>query len=1077
MNSTVQKMNSKLEKWFFGFWVRKFRVSYLVITLIFVAWIFSMLNIPKESSPDIKFWIIAINTVYQWVSPNDMDSLITDKIEKEIKDIDWVKKITSTSGIGISSVVVELDNSANVRNALTDIKDAVDKADLPNDANDPSVIEISTNNDLMFEVLLFWDSEKFSNFELNQKAQYIKSWLEWKIPWLSSIEVWWLNRDTWLSSWSSDYEINVLVDKNKLEQLNISIAHVSNIIRSYNKNTPIGNYTIWDLNYDFRFEWELSSLDELKEIVIRSSGSSSVKLKDISIFENKYKESSIRKLWFNWNTWLNYVSLLFNKNEWRNIFDISWVAKSELEQFIKSDLSLSWLDIFYINDLSELILDDYKNLSTTAITTLVLVFITILVFVWLKESIIASILIPLSFFVTFIVLYFLWYSLNFLTNFSLVLTLWIAIDTVIVIIEAASEKMKMWYSKRSAVLLAIKDFKAPLITWTLTTLVVFLPLMFLPGVMWKFLAYIPITVFITLVAALFLALTVSATLFIKFARESKTYHVDEKLEATFSQKQKDFLEHERYWKTPELSNKVSLRDKTLRKLSLAYYNVLKKVITNNLIRRLFILWPIVLLFLSFTLSPKIWFVLFPSSDNWVIQVTIETREWTNKEYLLQYIDYIDESLDWYPELKVYNMSIWWNKIDINIELLAKTERQNLWLRNVFDVESEIMLKLKELESKWLSVAIKTISNWPPSWKAVWVKLIANNSSNFDELKNVAFEFRDFLRTIDWTRNVSTTSQESPWQFIFKFDNNKLNQVWLNPNDILNEVYLYTNGIKSWSIKSQYEDNDIILKISQFDEELSPDDINNLIINTQIWKIRVGDFANYEFTKSVSSITRENWKITITVEADLEQWVLPSSIQPIIDDYALNYQYPDSIYFSRWWENEENAELIQSVLASLFIALFLIFSILVFQFNSFRQPIIVLYSVVLAIIWVNIWLFATWNPYSITFMIWFIAMTWVVVNDAIILIDRINKNLAKWIDNIHSVIWAWKSRLQPIIVTTLTTVFWVLPLALQDEFWAWLWFTIVFWLIAWSTMTLFVIPALYYSWFLHNKPDNIKKEDL
>jgi HAE1 family hydrophobic/amphiphilic exporter-1 len=144
---------------------------------------------------------------------------------------------------------------------------------------------------------------------------------------------------------------------------------------------------------------------------------------------------------------------------------------------------------------------------------------------------------------------------------------------------------------------------------------------------------------------------------------------------------------------------------------------------------------------------------------------------------------------------------------------------------------------------------------------------------------------------------------------------------------------------------------------------------------------------------------------------------------------------------------------------------LIFSILVFQFNSYVQPVIVLYSVILATLWVNIWLYVTWNPYSMSFMIWFIALTWVVVNDAIILIDRINKNLEKWIDNLHSVISAWKSRLQPIIVTTLTTVFWILPLALQDEFWAWLGFTIVFWLITWSSMTLFVIPALYYEIFL------------
>ncbi len=1074
MNTNIVKIIKNLEKWFFGFWVRKFRVSYLLIFLIVIAWIFSMLSIPKESSPDIKFGIIWITTIYQWVSPNDMDSLITDKIEKEIKNVNWIKKITSVSWIWISSITVELDNSANIRDTLTDIKDAVDKVDLPNDANDPNIVELSTNSDLMFEVLLYWDATKFSDFDLTSKAQYIKNSLEWQIQGLSSIELWWLNRLTWLWTGNSDYEINILIDKNKLEQLNLSIAQISNIIRNYNKNTPIGNYVIWDLNYDFRFEWELKNIEELKNIVIRSSWSSNVKLKDISIIETKYKENSIKKLGFQNNTNLNYTSLLFNKNEGKNIFDISWVAKDKLEKFLKNDSNLSWLDIFYVNDLSEIIIDDYENLSKTAITTLLLVFITIFIFVWFKESIIASILIPLSFFVTFIVLYILGYSLNFLTNFSLVLTLWIAIDTVIVIVEAASEKIKMWYNKKTAALLAIMDYKAPLISGTLTTLVVFLPLMFLPGVMWKFLAYIPITVFITLLAALFLALTVSATLFIKFAHDSKYYHIDEKLEATFNQKQKDFLAYEREGKTLELKDKVTIRDKILRSMSLLYYNLLKKVILNNFARRMFIFLPILILILTFIfLSPKIWFILFPKSDNWVILATIEAKEWTNKEFLLKYLPIIDEIINTYDELKVYNMNVSWNKIDISIELIWKNEREKLWLKNVFDLESEIIEKLKILEKEWLNVSIKTISNWPPSWKAVWIKLIANSSSKVDELKNTANIFRDYIKTIDWTRNISSTSQESPWQFIFRFDKDKLFQLWLTPNDILNEVYLYTNWIKAWSIKSQYENNDIVLKIEQFQNELSPDDINNLIINTNIWKIRVWDFANYEFTKSVSSITRENWKITITVEADLDIWVLPSFIQPKIDDFSKNYIFPEGINFEKWWENQENADLIQSVFVSFFIALFLMFSILVFQFNSFIQPIIILYSVILAIIWVNIWLFLTWNPYSITFMIWFIAMTWVVVNDAIILIDRINKNLEKWIDNIHSVIWAWKSRLQPIIVTTLTTVFWVLPLALQDEFWAWLWFTIVFWLIAGSTMTLFVIPSLYYSLFLYWKDDLIK----
>ncbi len=222
MNSTLKKISEDLEKWFDGFWVKRYRVSYLVTFLLIFAWIFSMITIPKESSPDIKFGIIWITTIYPWVNPWDIDSLITDKIEKEIKNIDWVKKISSNSAVWISSITVELNNDVNVRNALTDVKDAVDKVDLPEDANDPLVIEISTSSDLMFEVLLYWDENKFSQFDLIQKAQIIKNNLEAKVPWLSSIDLWWLNMSTWTASSSSDYEIVVLLDKSNIEQLNIS---------------------------------------------------------------------------------------------------------------------------------------------------------------------------------------------------------------------------------------------------------------------------------------------------------------------------------------------------------------------------------------------------------------------------------------------------------------------------------------------------------------------------------------------------------------------------------------------------------------------------------------------------------------------------------------------------------------------------------------------------------------------------------------------------------------------------------------------------------------------------------------
>ncbi len=1071
-DNKIEKINNTLQKWFFWFWVKRYRVSFLLIFLIIVSWVFSLFTIPKESSPDIELWIIAITTVYVWVNPTDMDSLITDKIEKEIKDIEWINKITSTSSVWISSIMIELENWVIISDALSDIKDGVDKVDLPEDANDPAVIEISTSNELMFEVLLYWNPNKFSQFDLINKSQIIKANLEWS-NWIASIDLWWANLKMWASSTASDYEIKVLLDKDKIEQLWLSIWEISSVIKAYNKNTPIWNFVIGDLTYDYRFEWELKSIEELKNIVIRWTNGSNIILWDISNIIKEYPSEMIKQLWFDWEKWYNFTSLTFNKAAWTNVFDVSETAKEALENFLNVNPDYKDLNIKYKNDMTELIIQDYKNLSSTAIQTLLLVFITILIFVWFRESLIASMLLPLSFLVTFVVLDTLWLSLNFLTNFSLVLTLWIAIDTMIVIIEWASEKMHLGYNKRSAVLLAVRDYKSPLISWTMTTLVAFLPLMFLPWLMWKFLSYIPITTFSTLLAALVLSLTVSSALFVSFVKESKTYYPDEKLEATFTKTQKEYLEYQREGKTVKTKEKTSLRMKLLKKLWLIYYNILEVIILKRSSRLKVIFYPIIWLVLTFIfLVPNIWFTLFPNTDESIITGTIETKEWSDEKVLEKYLPIIDDAVYKYPEMKVYYSTISWNIIDIYIELQESTIRQKKWMRTVFEIEKLIVDELKILESEWLTVSIWTLSNWPPTWKAIWVKLIANNAQKIDELKEVAYTFKEYFKTIDWLKNVSTTSTDSPGQFIFEFDRDKLAEVSLTPNDIINEVYFYTNWMKAWSIKSEYEDNDIVLKIEQFNEELSPDDINNLIINTKIWKIRLWDFADYKFTKAVSAINREDTRVSITVEADLEFWTLTTDVQLFIDEFTESYNYPEWIIHKAWWENQENADLIFSIIKSFFIALFLIFGILVFQFNSYTQPLIVLYSVALAVLWVNIWLFLTWNPYSMTFAIWFIALTWVVVNDAIILIDRINKNLEKGIDNIHAVVAAGKSRLQPIIVTTLTTVFWILPLAFQDEFWAWLWFTIVFWLLAWSTMTLFVIPSLYYEVFL--KKGKMKK---
>lgn len=1060
----------KLKKNFFTFWIENYKVSFLMLFLITVVWILSVIQIPKESSPDIKFGIISISTRYEWVNPVDIDNLITDEIEWEIEDIEWISKITSNSSVGMSSVTVELKNGIETRDVLTDIKDKIDTLSLPEDADDSVVIEISTQNELLFEALLYWKKDDFSNFSLTQKARQIQSDLWWK-SWISSIDLW----------WSDDgYQIRVLISKDKLELLWLNLSSIANILRAHNKNTPLWNFEIWDLSYDFRVNGEFKNIAELENTIISWDGYSSIRLKDIAKIEKKYSDESIKSLWFYQASGYNYVTLSFNKVAGGNIFKVSKSAKANIEEYLATTPGFENLSVKYSQDLWETIVEDYKNLWTTALQTLVLVFITIFIFVWFRESMIASMLLPLAFFITFIVLNALWYSLNFLTNFSLVLTLWIAIDTIIVIIEWASERQKLWYTAKHAVILAVRDLKSPLISGTMTTLVAFLPMIFLPGIIWKFLSYIPITVFITLLAALVLSLTLASALFFKFAKKQKIYIWDDRHESTFSKDELAFLERDREGKKKEIEWNFSLRERFLEYLGWHYYTILYNFLKSRRTRLLAIFVPFVCLILSFVvLSPRIGFTLFPGSDEGVIQITIEWKNGAKKETLTQYIPIIDNVISSYKELKVYYVSLSWNKIDVYIELTDGKMRQSEWLLTVFDVERNILKWLSQLSSDGLLVEVAAVENGPPAGSPVGVKLEANNSKDIATLKQVAEDFKLFLQNTSGTKNASISSWDNPGQFIFTLDRAKLSFNGISPNDILLPLRLIINGIGAWSINSIYEDNDIKLLVKEYDEGLTPEDIENIVVQTAKWNIRIWDYVSFDFEPSLSSISRLDGKISISADASLQEGVLPSEIQPLLIDFAKSYNYPEWISYSAGWENEENAELIQSTLQSFLIAIFLIFLILVLQFNSYSQPAIILYSVVLALLWVNIWLFITWNPYSMTFAIGFIALTWVVVNDAIILVDRINRNLNRLVRNswdkelilddyLASLVAAGKSRLQPIIVTTLTTVFGIFPLALQDAFWAWLWYTMIFGLMVWSLMTLFVIPALYYTIYLRKK---------
>lgn len=502
----LQKAYEELEAGFLGFWVRKYRISYLIVLALIVLGIGASIAIPKESSPSIKFGMVVISTAYPGANPIDIDGLITEKIYKEIKDIEGVKKITSTSSLGISSITLELQPETDVAKYINDVRNKIGRVSLPKDAKTPNVLEITTQTNLVLNATLYSPDNSVSLEKLRILGADLKEKLE-TAPNVQKVDYGSVLK----------YDVRLLIDKEALKGLGITIADVTNTIRSYHQDAPIGNYGIGSKNYDFRIQGKFEDANQVLSVPLVLPGGRTIKVGDITTLERSYDSKLISRVGFPNTDARNSVNLAVNKNDNAGIFAAAKSIKSTIEGELAQS-KYAGVSVLYANDQSDIIGDDYAELAKEAMVTLALVFFVMWLFIGFQDSLFATLTLPLAFLCTFLLLNFFGFSLNFLTNFSLILSFGIAVDTIIVIVQAASAKIRVGYEPRTAILLALREYGIPILTGVMTTIVAFIPMMVLPGILGKFLAYIPITIFGVLASGLVLALTVNSALYLLFIR-------------------------------------------------------------------------------------------------------------------------------------------------------------------------------------------------------------------------------------------------------------------------------------------------------------------------------------------------------------------------------------------------------------------------------------------------------------------------------------------------------------------------------------------------------------------------------
>lgn len=1103
------EFNPELRKSWLNFFIVNFRVVILLIIALTAWGIMSFTSLPRESSPEVKIPIAVVVTAYPGASPADVEELLTKKIETAISGIKDVDKITSNSSNSISSITVEFDARANLDDSLRKLRDEVTslKGSLPDDANDPIVKEISFDDSPIMNISLAVPYEGFARRNVGENVQD-------ELEKISDV------REVILSG-GDEMEFEIAYDPQKLALFNISAERANQLVAASNLAIPAGNFAGNEYSYPIRVDNRFFTVQDLADTpLFHSDEGAIVYLKDIAqISEKAIKRSVYSRLTTREKGTQEGLTLQIVKKTGGSIVDISADAKKVLDNFISKDPNISY-EVTY--DGADQIDDDFNQLTHDFILTLVLVFSILFLVIGLKEALVAGLAIPLVFFATFGVMLMIGISLNFLSLFSLILALGLLVDDAIVVVSATKQYLRTGkFTPEEAVLLVLNDFKVVLLTTTLTTIWAFLPLLMASGIIGQFIKSIPITVSVTFASSLIIALIINHPLAailerIRFTRKIFSFSLGfillSAVTALFipnilvkiilalilfaiagamirwylrSGKKKlitntNLVAEE--WRDDELIKK-KLReqgshedDNWLNRIMhgvlkfdriLPYYEKYLRRLLATKRRRISTLVVAFLVFLAAVSLPALGIVkneFFPPSDSDIIYVNLEAAPGLRLEETDKIVAEVEKRLFEYPEILNFTTIVGSSaSMDLGggsssshlASLTAKLSNAKDRDTTSYALADIIRDDLKDIQDAVITV--ESPSGGPPAGAAFEAQI---KGDDLQVLDRIASDLDKKLMSISDVASSEISLKESPADYTFDLDPVRLELYNLNAAYVGSALRLAISGTE---VTTVLKDGKEIKVMARFAEDKIPDlaAVQNLqILNIQGQPIFIKDVAKVKLEPSVETITRINQSRTVILSAAVKGGTNATEVLKEFQVKIKDYQLPEGYEISYGGENEQNTESVLSIIQAMVVAMMLIIATLIIQFNSFRQAVIVLVTIPLALIGVFFGLAVTGINLSFPGLIGILALFGIVVKNAIILVDKINLNIKSGIDFKDSIVDAGKSRLEAIVITSVCTIFGILPITLSNPMWQALGGAVIFGLMLSSFLTLFIVPIMY-----------------
>jgi multidrug efflux pump subunit AcrB len=1033
------------------FLIRKNRLTYLIVAFLIIFGLLTIRQLPKELNPEVEIPIAVIVTAYPGASPPDVEEQVTKEIENQISDTEGLKKIDSDSSLGFSSITVEFEADRDVETSIGKLKDEVDKVknDLPEDATDPQVVEISLDDQAIFSTTL--TGENYDVADLKKFAEDIKKEIK-NVPYVSDVAV----------IGGRDRVIKVDVNQDKISQAGISLQEIIRTLTTNNVNFPVGSIELGDSNYSIRIEGEFKTAQEIGSLTVGFVDGKPILLSDVAKVEDGFgKERSRSRLSVKGSEPMEAVTIQVFKKTGGDITEVVEDVKKRIEKRKGIDYPED-VNVEVTMDLSTYISESIEDLSKNGMTTIVIIFILLFVFLGWKEALIAGLSVPFSFFISFIFMAVTGESLNFLSLFSLILALGLLVDSAIVIVEGMYNKIASYsVTGYQAAISTVKEYATPLLTGILTTVAAFLPLLFIEGIMGQFMKTIPVVVITTLLAALFVSLTIVPAIGATFLDTRKKKKPSNKKTKHFLKKHLGSEDRGDRW-----ANRI------FEKISKRYYNFIPKLIGSRRKRRfvMITIWILFFISISLPITGMLKVQSFSTPDSEYFFINIETPSGTTLEKTDGILKRVEDIVRTEPEVTNFSsnagsgMTFSLGSADkdqgnlafIQINLAKKGEREI--------TSTEIVSRLREKTEKEITdakVSFLEESAGPPSGAAVEVRVVGEDLLVLEEL---AEQIKDQLKTIPTVIDAKTSMKLSSGEFVFIPNKDILAEKGLSVVDISQELY---NGVShNKDVKINKEGEEIKVDVSYDEDNLkSLNEIQAVKIKTPTGEeVAISELGEIELMPSLASIKRRDEERVVSVTSGTDGGN-PTEISQELQIKLADMSIPSGYRIIYGGEQEELTEIYQDMLLKMFVAVILILFILVIQFNSYKKVLLILSTILFAIIGVFIGLTITGMTLDIPAFIGIVSLVGIVVNNAIILVDRINKELEKKGRKLVSAVQeAGYVRLRPIILTTITTIFGLLPLSIAQPEWRNMGFAIIFGLAFSTLLTLFVLPTMFVSFY-------------